>query len=306
LRLTSRKQWILGIYREPIFSHNAIEVDRLILEESIQKLAQALKDEPYKIRILEAQEWVESEEHYDDIALILSMAQGQAALGTLRRAEKRGVFTINSVDSVLSCYRTQMTPLLANASVGYPRSCILRCDDLISGIPYTSPEGYWVKRGDVHAISSEDVAFFESPIDAIDHLKNFKSRNVNSALIQEHIPGNIYKFYWVKGGFFTAKRVYSSVSETIASSLPEDFSAMQALAEKAAERMGLQVCGGDCIVSTSGSLHIIDMNDWPSFRTCREEASLAIAKWAMQVLDEIQKTKNCNLSTKESYTHANG
>ena len=40
---------------------------------------------------------------------------------------------------------------------------------------------------------------------------------------------------------------------------------------------GLDVYGGDCIVREDGTFCIIDLNDWPSFSRCREEAAKAIA-----------------------------
>jgi hypothetical protein len=44
-----------------------------------------------------------------------------------------------------------------------------------------------------------------------------------------------------------------------------------------AAAVGLQVYGGDCIVTVDGAWYMIDFNDWPSFSRCREEAAEAIA-----------------------------
>ena len=45
----------------------------------------------------------------------------------------------------------------------------------------------------------------------------------------------------------------------------------------AARALGLEVWGGDAIVTTDG-FSIVDLNDWPSFERVREEAALAIAR----------------------------
>ena len=45
-----------------------------------------------------------------------------------------------------------------------------------------------------------------------------------------------------------------------------------------AAAVGLQIYGGDMIVTNDGSLYMIDFNDWPSFSRCREEAAEAIAR----------------------------
>jgi hypothetical protein len=42
---------------------------------------------------------------------------------------------------------------------------------------------------------------------------------------------------------------------------------------------GLDIFGGDVIVSPEGELTLIDLNDWPSFAPCRERASYAIAEF---------------------------
>ena len=52
---------------------------------------------------------------------------------------------------------------------------------------------------------------------------------------------------------------------------------LQTKAEALAAAVGLQVYGGDAIVTADGSWYMIDFNDWPSFSRCREEAAEAIA-----------------------------
>ena len=44
----------------------------------------------------------------------------------------------------------------------------------------------------------------------------------------------------------------------------------------------LDFYGGDAIISDSGEIHIIDINDWPSFSICREEAAKAIADYIIK------------------------
>jgi hypothetical protein len=48
---------------------------------------------------------------------------------------------------------------------------------------------------------------------------------------------------------------------------------------------GLDVYGGDWIVQTDGTPVLIDLNDWPSFSPCREEASEAIAQ---RIIDRLE------------------
>ena len=49
------------------------------------------------------------------------------------------------------------------------------------------------------------------------------------------------------------------------------------LASSSADILGLDVYGGDAIISPDGSISMIDMNDWPSFAPVRDEAKKHIA-----------------------------
>ncbi len=52
-----------------------------------------------------------------------------------------------------------------------------------------------------------------------------------------------------------------------------NLSELQQVAAQSAEALGLMIYGGDAIVDAEGKFHLIDLNDWPSFRICREDAS---------------------------------
>ena len=54
----------------------------------------------------------------------------------------------------------------------------------------------------------------------------------------------------------------------------------------AAESIGLEIYGGDCIVSEDGAIYIIDMNDFPSFSAIRDEAAGEIAEYIINRITE--------------------
>ena len=62
---------------------------------------------------------------------------------------------------------------------------------------------------------------------------------------------------------------------------------MQRMVVKAAETIGLTIYGGDCIVDEKGNISLIDLNDFPSFSSVREEAAKEIARSIINT----QKTK---------------
>jgi D-alanine-D-alanine ligase-like ATP-grasp enzyme len=60
---------------------------------------------------------------------------------------------------------------------------------------------------------------------------------------------------------------------------PFDQRALARLVRRAASALGLEIYGGDCIVTPAGELVLIDLNAWPSFALFREEAASAIAAY---------------------------
>jgi len=48
---------------------------------------------------------------------------------------------------------------------------------------------------------------------------------------------------------------------------------------RAALALGLDVYGGDAIVTPASEIVLLDVNAWPSFALYRDEASLAIASY---------------------------
>ena len=99
-------------------------------------------------------------------------------------------------------------------------------------------------------------------------------RGIAAAVVQAHRAGDEIKFYGVAGGAFF-HWFYSGASHGYAF----DRAALPRLASRAAQAAGLEIFGGDIIISPSGELTLIDLNDWPSFAPCREPAADAIADY---------------------------
>ncbi len=81
------------------------------------------------------------------------------------------------------------------------------------------------------------------------------------------------RFYGVAGGMSFS---IGSIPEN-PKKYPFSFVDLESFANRAAAAAGLDIFGGEVIVSPSGELTLIDLNDWPSFAPCRERASYAIA-----------------------------
>jgi hypothetical protein len=266
----------VGVYREARFSPGRTDDDALILEA----VAAELGRRGVRVRLWSA------EELQSDVkppGLVFSMAQGEASLHKLRRWQAHGSLVINSPTSVWNCRRVRTVELCRAAGVSMPESWVA------STLPPPRlnfpPQGgkgqgvsssFWLKRADVHATQPDDVVLVQEAAAYHAALAAFARRGLVQALLQRHYPGQVIKFYGVgPGRFFNCPEVDAPTRQQVV-----------ALATRAASAVGLEVFGGDCILSEEGTLVLIDLNDWPSFTRCRHAAAQAIAD---HLLDRIQQ-----------------
>ncbi|MGZ3653944.1 MAG: hypothetical protein ACXVB9_01480 [Bdellovibrionota bacterium] len=269
-----KKFKILGIYRNPKFSNNAIEVDRLILEQSISEL-RAQTGHSLEIDMIEETEAPLARGTYD---LVLTMAQAEETLKAID--QNFGSSPVwNSPAAIRNCYRKAMSRILTSLNVGYVPYQILSTSLEAPKIPDGS--SYWLKRSDFHAISDDDVTLAESQAELELKLARFSARGVTEVILQRHIHGDIYKFYGVRGKFFRAIKVRDFLKATTA----PDVGGLEKDSFAAAEALGLQIFGGDAILDSEGRFHFIDLNDWPSFRICRDDAARAVGALARDFLE---------------------
>lgn len=284
---------ILGIYRHPLFSNNAIEADRLILEHSLAQL-ERLSPHALEIQMVEEAEAKEVRGSFD---LVLTMAQREDTLSALER--NLGDSPVwNSSAAIRNCYRMTMSRTLIGLNVGYvPFHVLSTADTTLPALD--ASKGYWLKRSDFHAISNDDVVRATGTAEIEEKLAKFRARGVEQVILQPHIEGDIYKFYGVRGRFFRPIRVKDVFQDAV----KPDFKELERVSALSAEALGLMIYGGDAILDAEGNFHLIDLNDWPSFRICREDASRAIAELALAHLTQHAETLG-ELSAASSATHA--
>lgn len=282
---------VLGIYREEKFSNRAVHADKAIMDEVLNSLRKKL---PGAVAIT-----VIRPEHISlnaldfNFDLVFSMAQDEAILKALDHLEERGTVVVNSARSIRNCYRGKLSELLSDEAFSYPRYIPLKVGHTpqLTQEVFDSESGYWVKRGDYHALVDDDVVHVES----LDHLSgvisNFKNRGVAEVILQENCEGELFKFYGVRDSFFnlrymgrTSKDRYNFFPGD--SDISFDRAQLENLVHKAARILDLDFFGGDCIVTPSGKMHFIDFNDWPSFRTCTKEVAPTIVSYALKKLND--------------------
>ncbi len=259
---------VLGIYREERFSPGKIREDAAVLDTTLA----FLPDTKYRVASLQT-------DHLDDMTprpeLVLSMAQSGPVLDFLEHWQQKNVFVINTVQSVRNCYRKALIRRLQEAGIPIPLSRIVQINVAAQAVTPISGVGCWLKRGDVHAMQPADVVRIDTRQQLDPALGHFRSQGIQDILLQHHVEGKVIKFYGVgRDAFFSAYFVDSGRV------VHKETAALRDLAVHAAEAVGLEIYGGDAVLTPEGSMILIDLNDWPSFSPCRPAAARAIAGYA--------------------------
>jgi hypothetical protein len=215
--------------------------------------------------------------------LYLNMCQGAEASRRLLPLEGAGALLLNRPSSVLNCHRHRLVRAIAQTTIPFPATRIIDTADP-PPLPAVLRElaapwdHLWIKRGDVHAEGPEDVvsvATAEVPA----AIAGFAARGIGRVALQRDVPGKAIKFYALaRGAFF---RWYDPADGSPTPVPAVDEPALRALALRAGAALGVEIFGGDIVLSNQGGPVLIDLNDWPSFATCRGEAAHAIAAHAI-------------------------
>jgi hypothetical protein len=269
-----------AIRRGNQYSPNHIGNDAAIFNLTVDRL----KEKNCEITIYSEQEFQDARV---DSGIIFSMARDTCSISKLQELEDKGLKIINSGYGISNCTRTKMTRLLLDNGIPYPKSLVVSTREPLPEAALELGDFCWVKRGDFHAIHYEDVTYVRNGKEAENILNEFALRGIPSAVLNEHLKGDLVKFYGVKNTdffywFYPNDLNHSKFGlEAIngkAKGIPFDMEYLKKICTKAAEVLNIYIYGGDCVVDKSGNIFIIDFNDWPSFAPCRTEAAPYIAQ----------------------------
>ncbi len=265
--------WCLGIFRERAHSPGREFDDAEILRLT----GKHLEAKGFHVSLRDPNEVSGMDDQPP--AFIFLMCERPEILSWLRRYEEQGTLQFNSPSAVLNTYRDRMIPLMTQAGVSLPRSVFIStasADPQVFG-------PVWVKRSDVHNTQEGDVVFAATARAAQEALHNLAARGIPGAVIQEHVAGDLIKFYGVGDRSRLPGRQpwfqwFYHRDQDLAR-YPFDQTRLALLVERAARALGLEVYGGDAIATKEGEVHLIDLNAWPSFALFRDEASARIASY---------------------------
>lgn len=275
------KEKIIGVKRKTKFSPNHIGNDGMIFS----LVAESLKALGYDV-----EDYTEDEFMVNDISakFVFNMARSRTTLKRLKQLETQGSVIVNSGTGIENCFREKMTRILMDNGIPHPRSIIVDInEDPTEGLKNIGAGAYWIKRGDSHAIHREDVTYARSIEEVKDILKEFALRGIPNAVINEHLVGDLVKFYGVADTdffywFYPFDLSHSKFGLEAINGSAKEFSFsvdnLKKACDKAGEALDVKVYGGDCVVAPDGTFKIIDFNDWPSFAPCRDVAAPKIAE----------------------------
>lgn len=194
----------------------------------------------------------------------LSMARMDRTLALLQNQR----LVVNTADSVGKCkHRSRLMKSLEQAGFPIP--------------PSVGTAGYWVKRGDDYTMCLQDVQYAADERQVLTISQQMRQRSITEVDVRAHVEGDLLKCYGVYGSPFFH---YYYPADTPRYAF--DSNVLHRLLEDAASFVGLNIYGCDCIIRPDGTPVIIDVNDWPSFSHCREEAAMAIAESIIQKMED--------------------
>ena len=260
--------------------------DRLLMESVCMRLER----EGFSIDRIDEDD-LESLEHAPP--RVISMAQAPRNTARLAELEADGVVVVNSFASVLQTYRSFLTIAMARRpQLPFAPGAVMtsldpneldpQIDILFERFSSGLDLPFWLKRGDVHAAHENDVQLVGSRDAFVAGIAELRGRGVETAVVQKHIEGDVFKFYAVAGGRFFHLASFESGDPVIGGD-----QVLENLAMHTGDYLDLTVFGGDAVRSSAGWI-LIDINAWPSFGTVREPGAQAIVDALLERFAEVR------------------
>ena len=274
---------ILGISRSPQFSPNSCNRDKAIFDA----VASRLQRSDNEVSVISEDFFVAVD--LAEFDMVFSMARSDYVLRILADAERTTSLPVyNSALALLQTMRSRLVALLHSADIPQPSFQVIEPITPFNLASLVIPFPLWAKRGDACAQRATDVRYITNETDFLQAIADFEADGVSSVVVEEHVCGDLIKFYGVEGsdffhfGYPVDGEGFSKFGLERYNGKPSRYefsiATLKTVTDNAARATHLTVYGGDAIVRPDGTFVIIDFNDWPSFSACRKQAAKAIAQ----------------------------
>lgn len=188
---------IAGVMRAGAYSPNHIGNDAAIFN----LVAEQLRKRGAQVTVYSEEQLMAGKVQEN---IIVNMCREQGSIDKLQQLEDAGALVINSGYGIENCTRERMTRILVGSGIPYPESLVVNTDEVVRDKLINARfTNCWIKRGDHHSMHKEDVSYARHPEEAQEVLQEYFMRGIKRAVINRHLPGDLIKFYGVRGTQFS-------------------------------------------------------------------------------------------------------
>ena len=290
--MTTCKPTIAAVYRSHEHSPNLTDADSRIINAASIKL----QERGYAIHRYTEAQFIET-----DITepAIINMCRKPRSIEKLCRLEAEGKTVINSGHAIRKCTKRKLWEISTANNIETPATVIVGSTD--TTLPFSGTfRPCWLKLPDESVTDKDDIIYAGTPAEYREALTRYHSRAITEVLVCEHLEGDLLKFYAVSGDrylytLYPKQSGYSKFGYEANNSdvkfYPYKTERLKEICNIMSHETGITVFGGDCIITPDGKINIIDLNDWPSFSPCAEEASEAIAAAVAETIETTQHAR---------------
>lgn len=290
--MTTCKPTIAAVYRSHEHSPNLTDADSRIINAASIKL----QERGYAIHRYTEAQFIET-----DITepAIINMCRKPRSIEKLCRLEAEGKTVINSGHAIRKCTKRKLWEISTANNIETPATVIVGSTD--TTLPFSGTfRPCWLKLPDESVTDKDDIIYAGTPAEYREALTRYHSRAITEVLVCEHLEGDLLKFYAVSGDrylytLYPKQSGYSKFGYEANNSdvkfYPYKTERLKEICSIMSRETGITVFGGDCIITPDGKINIIDLNDWPSFSPCTEEASEAIAAAVAETIETTQHAR---------------
>lgn len=290
--MTTCKPTIAAVYRSHEHSPNLTDADSRIINAASIKL----QERGYAIHRYTEAQFIET-----DITepAIINMCRKPRSIEKLCRLEAEGKTVINSGHAIRKCTKRKLWEISTANNIETPATVIVGSTD--TTLPFSGTfRPCWLKLPDESVTDKDDIIYAGTPAEYREALTRYHSRAITEVLVCEHLEGDLLKFYAVSGDrylytLYPKQSGYSKFGYEANNSdvkfYPYKTERLKEICNIMSRETGITVFGGDCIITPDGKINIIDLNDWPSFSPCTEEASEAIAAAVAETIETTQHAR---------------